>query len=280
MVRPGPAKPLSPVRIWVPPLLYLISTPIGNLGDLTYRAVEVLDRLDYLLCEDTRHAQVLLKHYNLQLKLVSYHRFNEAKREEQVVLDLKTGKNIGLVSDRGTPVISDPGTRLVSRCRQEGLKVTALPGPCAAINALSISGLFSSRFQFIGFLPKKPGELKRILIDALHYRGTTIAYEAAVRLHKSLTTLEKIAPTHQIGIARELTKRYEEFVFAKPSELKRKWKGEIVLLIPPYEAKWDAFSPAKHVEMLMKDYSLSRSDAVKIAASLRGVSKKNIYYAN
>jgi 16S rRNA (cytidine1402-2'-O)-methyltransferase len=217
-------------------MLFLVATPIGNLGDITFRAVEVLKSCDYILCEDTRHSLRLLQHYSIQKPLISYHMFNEASREQKIVDDIQAGKMVALISDAGTPGIADPGMRLVKRCRKEELKIEAIPGSCAAILAITCSGLSTERFQFVGFLPRTSGRLQRVLEEILTYPGTTICYETPHRLVKVLELLSRIAPEQTICVARELTKKFEEVRTGTPSELLMEWKnrsvkGEIVLLI-------------------------------------------------
>lgn len=219
-------------------MLYLIATPIGNLNDITLRAIETLKSCDLVLCEDTRHSRKLTSHYNISTPLKSYHKFNEAKMENIVIELLQAGKSIALISDAGTPGISDPGARLVKLCRERGLPVTSLPGPCAAITALTLSGLDTERFQFVGFLPKKKSELKAILQECCRYPGTTIAYESPHRLKNVLSLIQEMAPSKRVSVARELTKIYEELQTGTAAELLLRWqesevKGEIVLLIAP-----------------------------------------------
>jgi 16S rRNA (cytidine1402-2'-O)-methyltransferase len=217
-------------------MLYLVATPIGNLGDITFRAVEILKSCDYILCEDTRHSLRLLQHYSIQKHMTSYHMFNEASREQRIIEDLQAGKIVALISDAGTPGIADPGMRLVKRCRAENLKVEAIPGPCAAIAAITCSGMSTERFQFWGFLPKTSGRLQTQLEEILTYPGTTICYETPHRLLKVLEVLNRIAPERKITVTRELTKKFEEVLSGTPSELLLAWKeravkGEIILLI-------------------------------------------------
>lgn len=216
-------------------MLYLVATPIGHLQDITLRALEGLKACDYLLCEDTRHSSRLLQRYEIHKPLKSYHKFNLARREAEILSDLKAGKIIGLLSDAGTPAISDPGQELVAACRRESIPVTALPGPCAAIVALSASGFDATRFQFVGFLPKKPKALEAVLRECLTYPGTSIAYESPYRLLKVLLRLQTLEATRSLCVARELTKTFEEFRFGTASELHDYFthhplKGEIVLL--------------------------------------------------
>lgn len=220
-------------------MLFLIATPIGNLKDFSLRAVETIQQCDYLLCEDTRHTRILLEHYQLKIPLKSFHLFNEASKEAAILEDLKNEKTVGLVSDAGTPGISDPGERLVKRCYDEGIRVVPIPGPCAAIAALSASGLDTERFQFFGFLPKKKGKLTA-LKEILTYEGTTVCYESPYRLEATLKMLSGLSPDRECAVARELTKKFETIVRGSASALfekfsKTKVKGEIVLLIAGIE---------------------------------------------
>lgn len=267
-------------------VLYLVATPIGNLQDITLRALETLKTCDYILCEDTRHTRQLLSHYEIQKPLKSFHKFNEALKEDTIIHDLKSGQQIALVSDAGTPGISDPGEKLVNRCISEGIDVQSIPGPCAAVVALSCSGFATSRFQFYGFLPRKAGELRHVLQEILVYSSTTICYESPQRLENVLELLQELAPERKIAVCRELTKKFEELKRGTAQELLAYWqdrqvKGEIVLLIEgkPHlpDEKWQELSPEEHVRFLEETYRLSRHDAIKMAAEVRGVPKREIY---
>lgn len=221
-------------------MLFLIATPIGNLKDLSFRALETFQACDYVLCEDTRRTRILLEHYQLKVPLKSFHHFNEASKEAQVIQDLKSGKKVGLVSDAGTPGISDPGERLVKRCRKEEISVIPIPGPCAAIAALSASGLSTERFQFFGFLPRKKGKLKNCLKQILDYEGSSICYESPYRLKETLKILAELESERACVVARELTKKFETFVHGPAGELYTYFathppRGEIVLIIAGIE---------------------------------------------
>jgi len=266
-------------------MLYLIATPIGNLGDITIRAIETLKICDYVLCEDTRHSLPFLRHYAIHKPLRSYHKFNEESQIPQVIQDLKEGKQIGLISDAGTPGISDPGARLVRKCIEEELAFSAIPGPCAAVQALSCSGLSTDRFQFWGFLPRNESDLKRDLQFILNYPGTTICYESPHRLLDTLKTVMRAAPDHPLAVARELTKKFEEIKRGNAKNLLDYWekaplKGEIVLLFSPKDEKtpdWSEWTPQEHVEIMKKNYNLSLQEAIKVVAKLRDVPKREIY---
>ncbi len=215
-------------------MLFLFPTPIGNLSDVTLRFIQTVKECDYLLCEDTRRSSILLNHYELKIPLKSFHLHNERKKCESVLNDLKAGMTIGLLSDAGTPGINDPGSHLVRQCRDNQIEVVALPGPCAAIVALSASGLYMNRFQYFGFLPKKPGKLSKTLQEILNYPGTTIAYESPYRILATLKALLEIAPDRELVVARELTKKFETYYRGKPEEVLnsiKSTKGEFVLLI-------------------------------------------------
>lgn len=266
-------------------MLYLIATPIGNLSDITFRAIETLKLCDYILCEDTRHSLSLLKHYDIHKPLKSYHKFNEASQLDPIIEDLREGKQIGLISDAGTPGISDPGEMLVKRCIEENIPLTAIPGPCAAIQALSCSGFSTERFQFWGFLARKENELKSELHSILSYAGTTICYESPHRLIETLELINQVDPQRILAVARELTKKFEEIRRGTAQDLIAHWqsaplKGEIVLLISPSDKQntdWSQWTPQEHVQWMQNTYGLSRQEAIKSVAALRDVSKRDIY---
>lgn len=267
-------------------MLYLVATPIGNLGDFTYRAIETLKNCDYILCEDTLHSQRLLHHYQIHKPLKSFHKFNEASQQEKVLSDLKNGIVIALISDAGTPGISDPGNQLVQACLKNEINVVAIPGPCAAIAALSCSGMNTDRFQFIGFLPKKAEALRRMLQEILAYTGTTVCYESPNRIANTLQKISEIAPERQVMLARELTKKFEEAIHGKAQEIahlcqEKQLKGELVLVIAGQESTlgedWESLSVEEHVKWMEAAYHMPHLEAIKMVAKLRGVPKRLIY---
>lgn len=266
-------------------MLYLVATPIGNLSDITFRAIETLTHCDYILCEDTRYSARLLNHYAIKTPSKSFHKFNEIAKEESIINELKSGKKIALISDAGTPGISDPGQTLVKHCVEKQILVTAIPGPCAAITGLSCSGFSSNRFQFYGFLPKKQGELKSALLDILDYTGTTICYESPKRIVSVLSCIKDLSPLRSLAIARELTKIHEEVLKGNADTLIQKLqtgiKGEIVLLIEgksDLEAiDWENLPQQEHVALMEKTYKLTRQEAIKMVARMRGISKREVY---
>jgi 16S rRNA (cytidine1402-2'-O)-methyltransferase len=221
-------------------MLYIVATPIGNLEDITIRALNTLKSSDYILCEDTRKSSILLNHYKIKKRLISFHKFNEKKREKKILEDLESGKNISLISDSGTPIISDPGLLLVKTCIEKNIKITSIPGPCSIITAITLSGIKNTPFQFLGFFPKK-GRDKEIL-KILSYRGLSIYFESAKRLLKILKIFQKKAPDLELTIARELTKKFEEIKKGKADQLidhftQKNPKGEIVFLIDNFLKK-------------------------------------------
>lgn len=258
-------------------MLYVVSTPIGNLKDITFRAVEVLKSVDLILAEDTRTSGVLLRHYDIETRMLSFHMFNEREREEKVLEELTSGKKIALISDAGTPGICDPGAGLMRRCREGGIKIEVVPGPCAAIAALSLYGS-EERFQFVGFLEKKG---KSQLIDILYFQGLTICYETPHHLLTTLKWLDELAPEKKIFIARELTKLYEETLEGTAKELidhfqKKKILGEYVLIFSGFENPFDK-TPRKLICELEERFGVSSKEALVAAAKLLNRPKRELY---
>ena len=217
-------------------MLYVIGTPIGNLGDVTLRALETLKSVDLVAAEDTRHSGILLKHYGIQKPLVSYHQHNEAMRTAQLIERIAANENVALITDAGTPGISDPGARLIRECIKRQLPFTIVPGPSSILTALVGSGFAAEKFFFGGFLPTKSGQRARELRLAADRAETSIFFESPFRILKSLAACFEIIPDRQLCVARELTKKFEEFRRGTPRELlthyqARPPKGEIVLVI-------------------------------------------------
>src|SRR5271163_4397502 len=226
----------------LPPLqpgtLYLVATPIGNLEDITLRALRVLRECDVVAAEDTRHSGQLLHHFGISKPLLSYFQFNEARRSEEILARLQRGEKIALVTDAGSPGISDPGERVVRTARTAGLRVESVPGPCALVAGLTASGLATDEFHFVGFLPHKSGQRKNKLESLKAIFGTLVFYESPYRIEKLLGELNEALPECEVVLARELTKKFEEFLRGKPAALleiakKRPLKGEFVVLVAP-----------------------------------------------
>lgn len=217
-------------------MLYIVATPIGNLGDITLRALEILKAADLVAAEDTRHSGILLKHYQIAKPLVSYHEHNEAMRTAQLIERLAAGEKIALITDAGTPGLSDPGTRLIRECIKRELPFTIVPGPSSILTALVGSGFSMEKFFFGGFLPIKSGQRERELRAAAARQETSIHFESPYRLNKTLKAAVEVLADRQICVARELTKKFEEFRRGTAAELLAHYeahppKGEIVLLI-------------------------------------------------
>lgn len=269
------------------PGLYLVATPIGNLEDITLRAIRVLKQADLIACEDTRQTQKLLNHYGIDTPTTSYHEHNEAARAAELVEKLEQGSRVAVVSDAGMPGISDPGFRLVSLVIERGLPVIPIPGATAFVAALVASGLPSEMFSFRGFLPPKSAARRRELQEIRNSTQTEIFYEAP---HRILPALEDVAavlgPGRRIVVARELTKIHEEFLRGTATQvldtlkIRGEMKGEMVLIIGPAEETENAVptvSIRNRVEQLMREENLDEKSALKKAAKERGISKSAAY---
>ncbi len=268
--------------------LYLVATPIGNLEDITLRALRILNEVDQIACEDTRHTQKLLSHYNIQKPLVSYHEHNELTRAPELVVAMEQGAQIALVSDAGVPLVSDPGYRLVTLCLRHRIPVVPIPGPSALLAALSASGLPNEEFLFAGFLPARSGERRRALERLRIEDRTIIFYEAPHRIEETLIDAHEILGDRPACIAREVTKLHEEFRRGSLAELaaslaEKPARGEITLLIGPVPAEEKSAlrdtsqSLADRVEELIRQAKLDRKEALKLAAKERGLSKRAAY---
>lgn len=268
--------------------MYLVGTPIGNLEDITLRALRILKEVDQIACEDTRHTQKLLAHYEIHKPLVSYHEHNELTRAPELVLALEQGAKIALVSDAGTPLVSDPGHRLVTLCLRHHIPVVPIPGPSALLASLSASGLPNEEFLFVGFLPARSGERRRALERLRIEDRTLIFYEAPHRIAECVADTREILGDRTACLAREVTKLHEEFLRGKLSEIatsleERPARGEITLIIGPAEASNahahpnSAQSLAARVDELMHQAKLDRKDALKLAAKERGLTRRTAY---
>jgi len=266
--------------------LYLVATPIGNLEDITLRAIRILKEADIIACEDTRQTQKLLQHYGIRKEMVSYHEHNELTRSPELAIELEQGAKIALVSDAGTPGISDPGHRLVTLCLRHHIPVVPIPGPSALVAALAASGLPTEEFLFIGFLPPRAGARRKAL-DALKAESRTlIFYEAPHRVVETLADATEILGPRPAVIAREVTKIHEEFLRGPLAELlesarKRAPRGEITLLIGPGDPQAQKVelnvSLKQRVEQLEVEGGIDRKAALKQAARERGLGKREAY---
>ncbi|MFM7203452.1 MAG: 16S rRNA (cytidine(1402)-2'-O)-methyltransferase [Myxococcota bacterium] len=266
----------------MPGTLYVVGTPIGNLEDLSPRALRILREVQLVAAEDTRTTRQLLEHFGVQVPLLSCQDHNETERAEQLIPRLLAGENIALVSDAGMPGISDPGFRLTREAQEAGVPVVGIPGPCAVVTALSIAGLPTDRFLFLGFPPSKAGARRRWLEDVKHEPGTLALYESPHRILETLQSIEEVLPGRQVALGRELTKRYEELLRGSPAEVRtqleahneEKRRGEMTLLIE------GARKGAKHVT---PPPQLEAGAGIKalagVVAQTLGVTKREAYQA-
>jgi 16S rRNA (cytidine1402-2'-O)-methyltransferase len=254
------------------PTLFVVATPIGNLADITTRALDTMRSVDLIACEDTRHTIKLLNHFGIQKPLVSYHEFNERKKADDLVGRIEAGLRVALVSDAGTPAVSDPGYRLVRACRERGLAVIAIPGASAAVAALSASGLPSDEFLFVGFLPAKASARSEKLESIKESPVTSIFYEAPHRIHEMLEDVLKVFGDREVCVCRELTKIHEEAVFGRLSEVKDRVKaiGEFTIVIA------GSVAAATSAEPLNLE-GLSRKEILAVLSDKTGIPKKKLY---
>jgi 16S rRNA (cytidine1402-2'-O)-methyltransferase len=267
------------------PTLYLVATPIGNLEDITYRAVRVLNEVGLIACEDTRHTRKLLNHYGISTPTISYHEHNEVQRAGQLLQKLHEGLSVALVSDSGTPLISDPGYRLVLRAIEEGIRVEPVPGPSAALAALTASGLPTDEFHFVGFLPAKPGRRRRMLENLKDLESTLILYEAPHRILETLEDIAAVMGDRRAVLAREITKLHEEFLRGAPAEISAALrarpaiKGEITLLVGRASRPSGEDTPLAEAVAECVAAGMPRMEAIKAVARRRGLSKREVYRA-
>jgi 16S rRNA (cytidine1402-2'-O)-methyltransferase len=265
--------------------LYVVSTPIGNLEDMTFRAVRILGEVSVIACEDTRHSRVLLQHYGIDRPLISYHDHNEQERTGDLIAKLQGGSSVALISDAGTPLISDPGYRLVNRAIEEGIAVIPIPGPSAILAALAGSGLPTDSFHFGGFLAAKTSQRRKQLEAAKEIESTLVFYEAPHRILETLADIGEVLGDRRVVLTRELTKVHEEFLRGTAAEVletlrqRPAVKGEMTLLIGKAAAPPVSDVPVKDaVEALMRS-GVARMDAMKAVARERGMSKREVYVA-
>ncbi len=263
--------------------LAICATPIGNLDDVTLRVLDELRAADVVLCEDTRHTRVLLERHGIAAQLVSYHRHNEAARTTQVIDRLRAGERVALVSDAGLPGVNDPGARLIAAAVAEGLEVTVLPGASAVETALVASGLAADRFQFVGYLPRRAGELRALAAELRSWRGAVVAFESPRRLPASLRVLAVELPDRPAAVCRELTKRFEEVARGSLEELSGRFaeppRGEITLVLglgtaAPSSGDEEA---ARTAVAELVEAGATRRTAAEVVSRLSGTSRNRLY---
>ena len=260
--------------------LYIVSTPIGNLGDITLRALEVLKSSDFILCEDTRVSSKLLSHYKISTKLISNHKFNEKKNINKILSILKSEKIVSLISDAGTPTISDPGNILIKKCIENSLDIFSIPGPSAVSSAVSISG-FTDRYYFHGFLPEKKTQIEKDFKNISKINSSIVFFISSKKINKIINLIKKYFMGREILICREITKLYEEHIrnfVDNLKEFEKEMKGEITVIISKEKTQEKNKlneSDKKKIKKLLK--KLSIKDIIKIFAEEKNVSKKEIY---
>lgn len=272
--------------------LYLCATPIGNLEDITFRVLRTLKEVDLIAAEDTRNSIKLLNHFDIHTPMTSYHEYNKIEKAEVLIRKMKEGSNIALITDAGTPGISDPGEDLVRMCYEAGIEVTSLPGPAACITALTLSGLATRRFAFEAFLPSDKKERQAVLAELVNETRTIILYEAPHRLLKTLKELRNTLGNRKMTLCRELTKKHETAFASTIDDLLKFYeaqepKGECVLviegrsrteLIEKERARFEELSIKEHMQQYL-DQGMDKKEAMKAVAKDRGVSKRDIYQA-
>ena len=265
--------------------LFVVSTPIGNLEDITLRAVTVLKDCDVIACEDTRNTKKLLTRYGIETPLTSYHEHNEVEKSPKLLERLKDGKDVALVSDAGTPSVSDPGWRLVNLSIENNIEVVPIPGPSAVLSALVVSGLPTDSFLFLGFFPKTIGKKKELLKEVKSYPYTMVFYESARRLSRTLSLILEILGDRNICIAREMTKLYEEVIRGSVSEVistlskKESIKGEVTIVLGGSGKGRGEISTEEVQRTLraMKENGTALSDAVRTICESSGTSRNSVY---
>ena len=260
--------------------LYIVSTPIGNLDDITLRAINTLKNSDIILCEDTRHSLKLLNHLNLKKKLSSYHKFNEKKQTSLIIEYIKKGKILSLISDAGTPLLSDPGRVLLNECIKNNIKVTPIPGASSIITAMSVSG-FDDKFLFYGFLPKTDNEVEKVLESLINFENSIVFFIPALKLNFYLKKIKKYFKSRKLIIAKEMTKMHENFFRGDVKNIKLNKvpaKGEITLILSEEKNKGKKINKIKIVnkaKKYLKKYSLKNT--VDLILETEKISKKEIY---
>ena len=264
-------------------MIYLICTPIGNLNDISLRSIEILNSSDLIYAEDTRKAQKIFDRYKINKKSFSFNDHNERSKTKSIIKEARAGKKISLISDAGAPLISDPGYILVNECIRENIEYSVIPGPSSVINSLLLSGFPINKFMFLGFLPRKDSERKKVFENNIKNDATLVFFESPKRLVKTLLVMQKIYPSHRrAAICREMTKKHEEVIRGSISEIlskvsSRDLKGEICLLI---EGDKDLIEPSKDLDNEIKDLILrkmSPSEAAKLLSSITQQNKRDLY---
>jgi len=258
--------------------LYIVGTPIGNLQDITLRALDTLKMVDVIACEDTRHSLPMLTHYDVHAKLIAYHKFNEAEATDKIISLIQDGKNVAIITDAGMPSISDPGAILISACREQGIEIELVPGPTAFASAITLSGIKSTGFIFLGFLPEKAGDRKAILSKASLSGLPIVIYVAPHDLNKTARQLFELFGNKQVYVCRELTKMHEEVTITSLQDFSCEERGEIVMIIEntAKDNPLNELSIEDHIKHYL-DMGLEKKEAIKKVSQDRGIPKNEVY---
>lgn len=264
--------------------LFIVATPIGNLADITLRAIDILKHVDLILCEDSRVTNVLLRHYNIDKALLVYNDHSDEKLRDKILALLQQGKNLGLVSDAGTPLISDPGYKLIQYLQQNNITINTVPGACSVIAALTLAGIATDRFMFLGFLPHKTTGKENIFIEVQSIKTSLVFFESSNRLIETLELMGNYFANREIAVVREITKLYEEVAKGSYAEVieyyqnnSEKLRGEIVLIISPPNQESDVSEEKVKEELAKLMQEMSLKDAVEIISEQYPIRKKIIY---
>ena len=258
--------------------LYIVGTPIGNMKDITLRALETLRSVDVIACEDTRHSLPLLSHYGVRAKLIAYHKFNEAECSDRIIETIESGQNVALITDAGMPSISDPGAELISKCRERGVDLELVPGPTAVASAITLSGLKASGFTFLGFLPEKKADKTSILSKASASGLPIVIYVAPHDLTKTATALLDILGDRTVHVVREITKLYESVTTTTLANFECEERGEMVMIIEGVSSEnpLNALTVKEHLNHYIS-LGMDKKEAVKQVAHDRGLPKNEVY---
>jgi 16S rRNA (cytidine1402-2'-O)-methyltransferase len=260
-------------------ILYLVATPIGNMQDMTFRAVETLKSVDVIYAEDTRNSMYLLQHFNINTKLLSYHEFNKELKEDEIIERLKSGENVAIISDAGLPVISDPGFDIARAAIKNDIPVTPIPGASAGISGLIASGITPQPFTFVGFLDSKTTKRKKELEELKYLKSTIIFHEAPHRIKECLIDMQEVLGDRYVCIGRELTKKFEEFIRGNISELIEiadNLKGEMVVIVEGYKETVEAKDPISEIDSLI-NLGYKPKEAIKEVATMLNLNKQELY---
>jgi len=263
--------------------LYIVGTPIGNLGDITFRAIETLKRVDLIACEDTRVTRKLLNRYDIATKTLSYHKFNERERSRLIVKRLEQGQDIALVTNAGMPAVSDPGCILINEVHERGLRVVIVPGPGAISSAIALSGIDSASFLFIGFLPARDNERAKTLVELKYARHAIVCFESGRRIRKTLAGIGRVFGDRKLALVRELTKIHEQTLRGTAGTVLKRLgpepRGEFVIVISAHtgDEDWGEIDPIEQIRYLSDELGIAQKEALKLVVRMRKLDRAETY---